>query len=1306
MRFSLRTLTIGLVGILFLAGSFGIGATAWVNHRVAETQESWNAYRDASSVRASSLVEITDRLGYGGAIDHLLTFVLRGEYKYIEELNADLGTVRSAVDRYRTVDSTPKERAALREIEDLVNILYDRAELAQVMRAYGNTPKETARAMALWSPGALIALDDLHNAVVARRSRHSSDESKLELIHSFRRDMGFGGLIEFYRKFILLGDTAFEPLTRRAAERARESLDRYRAKPLNDQEIQALDTIGNTLDQYEASIQKVAAMVRAEATARTIDAAVAIDDSPAQAALASLEQVVARDANHLTETIQTNLVLVSNLTNMLVALFAIGAILIGAIIVGVVLNSVQRPLSRIADAMVRIPEGDLAPVESLESRVREVSDLASSLEIFRRYASDLDTTAAILHQFHELSTDVSLSTEERIRQILQLGVNYFGTDLGTASRISGGQYVVEHAVGSGPVRAPGTTFDLETTYCKHTLMHDGALALHDVEKSDLAEALCFRVFGRRTYIGAPVIVEGEVYGTIHFSSIGARELPFSKSDLVLVEMMGRWLGMELERDRALDRLSAARDAAEEGTRSKSSFLANMSHEIRTPLNGIIGLSRLLAQTLHDPKQLDYARKVLFSSENLLGIINDILDFSKIEAGQITMERTEFRLMKVIETVTAMVAPRAAENNLEFLIRVDPDTPQELVGDPLRFGQILTNLCSNAIKFTAKGEILVSVRPLEIVDGRVELQVSVQDTGVGMTLEQTAQIFRPFTQADVSTTRKFGGTGLGLTISKELAERMDGRIWVESEAGVGSTFHFTVRMALGTAGAGADAVLPADLRKLRILVVDDNEMARLVIGDTLRAMGFEVDVAEDGPSALSRITVDQGEVSYNIVLVDWMMPGMDGLDVARRIREKCAEGPRPATILVSAFMPDEGVLTADGAGLAGFVAKPVNQSSLFDAVASAVGQRTGQRYMRATGAARPASTALPGLRVLLAEDNEINQEVAVAVLKQQGVTVDVVENGADAVASIREVGPRYYDAVLMDVQMPIMDGLEATRRIKFDVRFASLPIIAMTAHALEEERQKCFAAGMCDHVSKPLAEEKLFEALARHCRKTDRPAALPRSSQPKQPASLDPESAMAVDVDSLTTVDTADLRRALPDDDLTSRLLLKFREGQADTAATISKAAAEGDRDQVRRLAHQLRGVAGNLRALAVFEASTALEKKVDADGLEDMTAIGALVADLTRSLDALIADIDAATVRPEAAMADAAPVSVPVDPTDIQALVEQLRSGDMRAEETWRTLEPGLRARDTEVAETVANAIGDLDYEMAAAKLTSYLSAA
>lgn len=1307
MRFSLRTLTLGLVGLLLLGGGLGIGAAVMVDHRVEQSQERWHAYRDASSVRARALVEITDNLGYGGAIHHLLNYVLRGDQKYLDGFTLAIGAVRSAVDRYWAIDVSPQEYAALEEIDELVSVLVDRAEQAQVMRAYGNPVQETARAMALWSPGALEALDDLNNAVSGRRSHRTGHLTKLELLRELRRAVGFGGMIDFFKKLVLLGDPAFAPLARRGTEVALQTIENYRELPLTPAESAALERLEETLRAYEVGIVLAQVMAEDGASANHIDQAVIVDDTPALVGLATLERSIEREAGRLKNEIEDNLHSVTEMTDLLIAVFSVGAAIVSLIIVGVILNSVERPLSKIADAMVRIPEGDLAAIGPVESRVREVADLAGSLDVFRTYASELDKTSGVLQRFQELSTDVSLSVDERIERILHLGVEHFGTDLGTASCTTSGQYVVAFSVSKVESRKPGTSFELETTYCSHTLKAGKALAYHNIEDSPLADEQCYRTFGRKAYIGAPVIVDGEVFGTINFSSLDARDTPFTKSDLILVEMMGRWLGVEFERERAMERLAAAKDAAEEGTRAKSSFLANMSHEIRTPLNGIIGLSRLLAQTALGAKQRDYVRKVLFSSENLLGIINDILDFSKIEAGQLTIETTDFRLLDVIEGVSAIVAPRAAEKNLEFLVSVDPNTPQDLVGDPLRLGQILTNLCTNAIKFTEEGEIIVSVRATEVSDGRAELHFSVRDTGVGMTEEQVGQIFRPFTQADVSTTRKFGGTGLGLTISKEFAERMGGRIWVESEQDLGSTFQFTVNLALGAAGEAGPTVLPSDLRNLRILVVDDNEMARLVIGDTLRTMGFEVDVAASGQAAVRRVSSDNGELSYNIVLMDWMMPGLDGIEAARQIREKLGDGPQPSTILVSAYMPDEGVLDQAGGDLSGYVSKPVNQSTLFDAIASAVGSRSGLTYSRSSEPSRSA-TSLGGLVVLLAEDNEINQEVAVSVLQQQGVKVDIASNGQEALDRLTHVGPEHYDAVLMDVQMPIMDGLEATRRIKSDAKFADLPVIAMTAHALEEERQRCFAAGMCDHVAKPLDEEKLFEALSRHCTadRRDRSGVQDGEVEADGKAPAVMAAPTMLDLDRLTRIDVESLRRALPDDALTSRLLLKFREGQGSAVADLTRAVEEGRSDDARRIAHQVRGIAGNLRALDVLEAAKDLEHRIDLHGLDDRKTLQELSETFAASLDALFADIDQAVAQPQDPSTEpqTAPAEATLSPTAIKTLIDELRTGDMKAEDTWADLAPALRARDEAQADAVAASIDDLDYDAAAGKLESLLS--
>jgi len=1302
VRFSLRTLAYGVVGVMVLAGAAAIGATAWVNHRVTESQMSWNAYRDASSTRARALVEISDQLGYGGAIHNLLNFALRGDAQYAESFRASLGSVQSAVNRYRTVRLSNAELQALDQIEDLVGYLKERAEVAQVMRAYGGSPRQTAQQMALWSPDALGALTALDDAVTTSRANRSSERTKLEILHDLRRSLGFGGMIDYFMKLVLLGEPGLGPMAREAADTAEAYLEQYRDLPINSLERAALREIDQMISDYRNGIDLAVEMVESGASSRQVDAAVRVDDRAALAGLGVLERVIAREASRLTRQIDRDLALVARLSDILVALLAVGTVLLSGLIAGVLLNSVQRPLSRISEAMVRIPEGDLGTVANVDSRVGEIIDLASSLNIFKGYASELDRTISTLQRFQALSTDVSLSMDERIEKILHLGVAHFGTDLGTASCTVSGRYVVEHSVGNGVKRAPGTSFDLETTYCSHALEKRAAMAYHDIERSELADALCYRTFSRKCYIGAPVMVEGEVYGTINFSSMEPRQDPFSKGDTVLVEMMARWLGMELEGQRAMERLASARDAAEEGTRAKSSFLANMSHEIRTPLNGIIGLSRLLAQTNLAAKQRDYVRKVLFSSENLLGIINDILDFSKIEAGQLTIETTDFRLLDVIEGVSAIVAPRAAEKGLEFLVSVDPNAPQDLVGDPLRLSQILTNLCTNAIKFTERGEILVSIHANDVSDGRAELGFSVRDTGVGMTPEQVNQIFRPFTQADVSTTRKFGGTGLGLTISKEFAERMDGRIWVESELGVGSTFKFTVRLALGNAVEQGPVVLPADLRDLRILVVDDNEMARLVIGDTLRSMGFDVDVAASGNAALRRIGTHEGGLSHNIVLLDWMMPGLDGIETARKIREKCGDGPVPSTILVSAYMPDEAVLDKAESDLAGFVAKPVNQSTLFDAIASAVGARSGLSYARSLEPSLSAA-ALGGLVVLLAEDNEINQEVALSVLRQQGITVDVVDNGQQAVDRMAEVGSGHYDAILMDVQMPVMDGLEATRRIKGDDRFADLPIIAMTAHALEEERQKCFAAGMVDHVAKPLDEEKLFAALARHCHPSAAGPAEAAADRPEASAAK-PVAAETLDLDRLTTIDLDALRRALPDDALTGRLLLKFRDGQRDAATQMRENVAAGNREEARRLAHQVRGIAGNLRAMDVLDTARDLELQIEESGLDDAARIPPLVDAFASALEALFADIDAARVAPAAVEASEAGDAPPLDIDDVKTLIDQLRSGDMDAEDSWKALEAGLRGRDGDLAGRVADRIDELDYDAAAAELETLLS--
>jgi PAS domain S-box-containing protein len=637
----------------------------------------------------------------------------------------------------------------------------------------------------------------------------------------------------------------------------------------------------------------------------------------------------------------------------------------------------------------------------------------------------------------------------------------------------------------------------------------------------------------------------------------------------------------------------AKQAAEDATKAKSEFLANMSHEIRTPMNAIMGMAHLAMKTDLTAKQYDYLKKVDISAKSLLGIINDILDFSKIEAGKMDMESVDFQLEDTLDNISTLVGIKTQEKGLELLFKTDPSVPTALVGDPLRLGQILINLSNNAVKFTDTGEIVVSTELVKKDKAQATLKFSVRDSGIGMTAAQAAKLFQPFAQADSSTTRKYGGTGLGLTISKRLAEMMGGDIWVESEQGRGSIFSFTANFGLGEEKAKKQYKPASELRGMKVLVVDDNATSRDILQEMLESFTFDVTVAASGPEGITELESAKEDKPFELVVMDWKMPDMDGIEASRRIKDHKDLSKIPAIILVTAYGREEVMQQADQLGLEGFLLKPVNPSLLFDTIMQAFGEavpetsRVVQKHEQET----EAIEHIRGANVLLVEDNEINQQVAREILEGAGLKVTLANDGQEAVNAVKE---NEYDAVLMDVQMPVMDGYTATREIRKDERFKELPIIAMTAHAMTGDEDKSLESGMNGHVTKPIDPNQLFATLRKWIKPSEKRAQV---QQPKVPVES-PESDMAVPEEdelpeSLPGFDLpAGLERLSGNKRLYRKLLFDFGTKYTETASEVREALDAKDFEHAHSLIHNLKGLAGNLEAIDLQTAAIAMEKLV------------------------------------------------------------------------------------------------------------------
>jgi two-component system sensor histidine kinase/response regulator len=518
-------------------------------------------------------------------------------------------------------------------------------------------------------------------------------------------------------------------------------------------------------------------------------------------------------------------------------------------------------------------------------------------------------------------------------------------------------------------------------------------------------------------------------------------------------------------------LVTAREAAEEANKAKGSFIANMSHEIRTPMNAIYGMSHLLFKTSLNDRQKNYVSKIMQSGEHLLGIINDILDYSKIEAGKLLIEETEFEFERVINNVGNLISDKANEKGLELIFDIANDVPECLIGDPLRLSQILVNFGNNAVKFTDEGEVRISVKVIERSTSHVTLKIEVSDTGIGLNAEQQSRLFQSFQQADVSTTRKYGGTGLGLAICKRLTELMHGEIGVRSELGKGSSFWLNLRF--GIAKSAIKPIHTIESKGVRVLVVDDHAGARESLQELLIHLGFSVDTANSGEVAIQAIRNAASNGSpFRIVLLDWKMPTLSGIDTARHIFDLNLAYP-PTLALVTAYGREEVLREAEAAGIEHVMFKPIPPSVLNDTLTDILCQHPNPTLTQKVILSE--SPFFGSQRILLAEDNVMNQEFAQELLELLGLEIDIAVNGRDAITLVET---NSYALILMDMQMPEMDGIEATQHIRQMKHANEIPIIAMTANVSHEDRKRCFDAGMNDFIAKPIIPDNLYKILQR------------------------------------------------------------------------------------------------------------------------------------------------------------------------------------------------------------------------------------